>query len=203
MTAFQGTIEGIDDFNPEQVYEMQEHGFLQARLAPNLLNISEEDALKKAEVMGKFLELNDRHTFQVMELFFSNAKNRINQDEYRFAFNCGGLSCLPDMTIYLNVSTLRVSQICAYVHDAWLPLEDMKYDIYNPKLWHKAHRFIKKRAEAIKKYCFDCHLVGLCSGGCIYTGLDNENQLNKAACTYQKKLWSIYIKKVYNDRKKS
>lgn len=203
INAFQGTIDFIDEFNPEEVYGMGKHGFLQARLAPNLLNVSQEDALKKAGVMGKFLELNDRHPFQVKDLFFSKAKDRINQDEYYFSFNCQGLSCLPDMTIFLNVSTLRVSQICAYVHDAWLPLEDVEYDVYNPKLWHRAYRFIKERAEAIKKYCFDCHLVGLCSGGCIYTGLDNENRLNKAACTYQEELWRIYIDKVYRDREKS
>jgi radical SAM protein with 4Fe4S-binding SPASM domain len=139
----------------------------------------------------------------VTELFFSKAKDRINLDEYHFSFNCGGLSCFPRMAIHLNVSTLRVSLICAYVHDAWLPLEDLEYDIYNPKLWHRAYRFIKERAEALKKYCFDCHLLGLCSGGCIYTGLDNENRLNKAACAYQEELWRIYINKVYSDRKKS
>lgn len=203
INSFQGTIEYIDDFNPEEVYGMQKHGFWLARLAPNLLNVTREDALKKAGVMGKFLELNNRHPFQVKDLFFSKAKDRINQDEYYFSFNCQGLSCRPHMTIYLNVSTLQVSLICAYVHDAWLPLKDVDYDIYNPKLWHRAYRFIEDRATAIKKYCFDCHLAGLCSGGCIYTGLDNENQLNKAACTYQKSLWAIYIQNVYNNRNQS
>ncbi len=182
---------------------MEKYGFWEARLAPNLLNITEADALKKAGVMEKFLELNDRHRFQVTELFFDRAKERINRDNYRFSFNCRGLSCFPAVTIYLNVSTLRASLVCAYVRDTWIPYEDTGYDIYNPELWQRAYRFITGRAEAIKKYCFDCHLVGLCSGGCIYTGLDNENRLNKAACAYQKKLWSSYIQKVYNDRKKS
>jgi radical SAM protein with 4Fe4S-binding SPASM domain len=203
INTFQGTLEYIDDFNPEEVYRMQKHGFLLARLAPNLLNVSREDALKKARLMGKFLELNNRNSFQVKDLFFSKAKERINQDEYYFSFNCQGLSCHPHMTIYLNISTLQVSLLCAYVHNAWVPLKDLEYDIYNPKLWHRAYRFIEGRVKAIKKYCFDCHLVGLCSGGCIYTGLDNENQVNKAACTYQKKLWAIYIQSVYNDRKQS
>lgn len=199
ITAFQGTIEYIDDFQPEQVYEMEKVGFLNARLAPNLLNVSKEDALGKAEVMGKFLELNPRHQLQVTELFFSNAKERINLDDYRFVFNCRGLSCLPHMILYLNISTLRVTQVCAYVPGASCPLDELGYDIYNKKLWRASYRFIKKRVEALKKYCLDCHLVGLCSGGCIYTGLDNENRLNKAACAFQKKLWSIYIDKVYSD----
>jgi radical SAM protein with 4Fe4S-binding SPASM domain len=203
ITAFQGTIDFIDEFDPEELYEMAKYGFLQARLAPNLLNVSEADARKKAGLMGKFLELNERHPFQVMELFFSKAKDRINQDDYFFAFNCHGLSCFPQMTMYLNISTLQVSLLCAYVHDAWFPLEEVGYDMYNPEIWHRAYGFIKERAQAIKKYCLDCHLVGLCSGGCIYTGLDNENKINKAACAYQEELWRIYIEKVYRDREQS
>lgn len=203
INMFQGTIDCISGFQPEEVYKMEKYGFCHARLAPNLLNVSAEDALKKARVMEKFLELNDRHPFQVTELFFSKAKERINQEGYSFSFNCRGLSCPPSLTVYLNVSTLQVSLMCAYVHDAWSPLEELGYNIYHPKLWHRAYSFIRNRAEAIKKYCFDCQLVGLCSGGCIYTGLDNENQLNEAACIYQKELWSRYIQKVYNHRNKS
>ncbi len=201
ITIFQGTIEHIDDFDPEEVYKMENFGFLEARLAPNLLNVSEEDALRKAQLMGKFLELNTRHRFQVTELFFSHAKDRINQDKYGFSFNCRGLSCLPNLTLYLNISTLRVSHLCAYVPEASCSFEELGYDIDNVKLWEASYRFIKRRVQALKKYCLDCQLVGLCSGGCIYTGLDKENQLNKAACAFQKKLWSIYIHKVYRDRK--
>ena len=199
VNMFQGTIEYVDGFNPEEVYEMENRGFLNARLAPNLLNVSEEDAVRKAELMGKFLELNKRHRLQVTELFFANAKKRINQDDYRFSFNCRGLSCLPELALYLNISALRLSHICVYVPEASRSLEALEYDIYNRKLWEVSYRFIKERVEALKKYCLDCHLVGLCSGGCIYTGLDNENQPNKAACAFQKKLWSLYIDKVYRD----
>jgi len=200
IAVFQGTIEYIDEFEPEKVYEMENHGFLQARLAPNLLNVPEENALQKAELMGKFLELNTHRRFQVTELFFAKAKSRINRDEYSFAFNCRGLSSLPYMVLNLNISTLRVSQLCAYVPGASRSLDELGYDIYNKKLWEASYQFIKKRVEALKKYCLDCHLVGLCSGGCIYTGLDNENQLNKAACAFQKKLWSIYINKIYKKK---
>lgn len=200
FTMSQGTIEYTGNFNPAKVYEMESHGFLHARLAPNLLDITEEDALQKAELMGEFLELNKHRRLQVTELFFSNAKNRINQDEYRFSFNCRGLSGLPALMLYLNISTFRVSHLCAYVPDASLSLKEMSYDIYKEKLWETSYRFIKQRVEAIKKYCLECQLVGLCSGGCIYTGLDKENQLNKAACAFQKKMWNIYVNKVYRDR---
>lgn len=198
ITMFQGTIEYVDDFDAEAVYGMEKYGFEKARLAPNLLGVSRKDAQKKAEAMAKFLELNSRHRLQVTELFFANAKARINQDPYRFSFNCRGLSCLPEMAFNLNLSTLRVSQVCAYVPEGYISLKELGYDIYNPALWQTTYRFIKERLEALKKYCLGCHLVGLCSGGCIYTGLDNENRLNKAACAFQEELWRLYIDRVYS-----
>jgi len=200
VNRFQGTIENIDKFDPEQVYGLENYDFVEARLAPNLLDVTEEDVVRKAELMGKFLELNRQHRLQVTEFFFSNAKEKINQDSYRFSFFCRGLSCLPQIVLSLNISSLRLTQLCPYVPDASLSLEELEYDIYNKKLWETSYGFIKQRAEVLKKYRLDCRLVGLCSGGCIYTGLDNENQLNKAACAFQKKLWSIYINKIYYHR---
>lgn len=200
VNRFQGTIENIDKFDPEQVYRMEDYGFVEARLAPNLLAVTEEDGVRKAELMGQFLELNKRHRLQVTELFFSNAKDNINQDPYRFSFFCRGLSCLPKIVLTLNISTMRLTQLCPYVPESSLSLEELDYDIYNNKLWDAAYRFITQRMDALKKYCLDCPLVGLCRGGCIYTGLDKENQINQAACAYQKKLWSIYIAGIYRDR---
>lgn len=200
VNRFQGTIDYVDRFDPVQVYRMENYDFVEARLAPNLLDVPEEDAVRKAVLMGKFLDLNERHRLQVTELFFSNAKEKINQDPYWFSFFCRGLSCLPKIVLSLNISTLRLSQLCPYVPGSSLSLEEMEYDIYDKKLWETSYRFIKHRMEALKKYCLDCRLVGLCSGGCIYTGLDKENQVNKAACAFQKKLWSIYIDKIYHGR---
>lgn len=201
INTFQGTIHSADGFNASAVYEMEQYGFTTARLAPNLLAVSEEDAQQKAVLMEKLLTLNGSHRLQVTELFFANAKEKINRDEYRFTMNCRGLSCLPQPTLRLNISTLRVSQLCSYVPAGYLSLRELGYDIYHPKLWKSSLCFIRKRLEAVKRYCLDCHLVGLCSGGCIYTGLDNENKPNKAACVFQKKLWSLYIKKSYLDQK--
>ena len=198
LPAFQGTIEYIDDFEPAAVYAMEQYGFLTARLAPNLLDVSEEDGRQKARMMGKFLELNTRHRLQVTELFFAKAKERINQDNYRFTFNCGGLSCLPHLCLNLNLSTLGVSHLCGYVRQAYRPLEELAYDIYHPKLWDTTYRWIRQRSTALKKHCLDCHLVGLCSGGCVYTGLDTENRLNKAACAFQEELWRLYINRLYH-----
>ena len=204
LKVFQGTIEFPDAFQPEEVYKMDKYGFVFARLAPNLLNVSQEDAGKKARLMGKFLELNSQYKdrFQVTELIFTKAKDKINQEEYRFAFNCQGLCGLPKMGIEINITNLSVSHLCGFIPGTSVPLEDLQYDIYNPKLWDVSYKFIKDRMEAVLTHCMDCRLVGICSGGCILSGIDTENRLNKAACVYQNEMWEIYVKKVFQDKKK-
>jgi sulfatase maturation enzyme AslB (radical SAM superfamily) len=202
LKNFQGTIEFPDDFEPEEVYKMEQYGFTSARLAPNLLNCTEEDARKKARLMGRFLELNAFHQFQVTESVFTRLKDKINQQEYRFTFNCQGLSALHRMGIELNLSTLSLSHLCGFAPKAALPAEELGYDIYNPKLWEVSYEFIKGRMESVLKNCMECELVGICLGGCIMSGLDNENRLNKAACAYQEEMWNIYVKKAYEDSRK-
>jgi radical SAM protein with 4Fe4S-binding SPASM domain len=202
MKSFQGTIEYPDRFKPGDVYKMDKYGFASARLAPNLLNCSEEDAKNKARLMGKFLKLNSLHEFQVTELIFNKLKNKINQEEYAFSFNCRGLSPRGKLGIEINLSTLSLSHLCGFIPAAALPFEELEYDIYNPKLWEVSFKFIRERMESLFKNCMECQLVGICAGGCILSGLDRENRLNKAACAYQKEMWKIYVKKAYEDSKK-
>ena len=202
LKSFQGTFEYPDDFEPEEVYKMSEYGFELARLAPNLLNISEEDAKKKAQIMREFLKLNSQHQFQVTELIFTKAKKKINQQEFQFSFNCPGLSGLPKMGIEMNLSTLSLSHLCGFIPKAAVPIEELDYNIYNPKLWEVSYQFIKERMETLLEDCMECELISICAGGCIMSGIDSENRLNKAACVYQKEMWKIYVKKAYDDRKK-
>jgi radical SAM protein with 4Fe4S-binding SPASM domain len=176
---------------------MKRYGFKSARLAPNLLNVSEDDAIKKAKLMGKFLDLNLQDKFKVTETYFKNMKKLINLEDYFFFFNCNGLSCFPKMELSLNISTQCLSQLCSFVPKASISFKEIAYDIYNPKLWKVANSFIQNRIQALFNNCIDCELIGVCRGGCIYTGLDKENQLNKAACAYQKGFWNIYVKKVF------
>ncbi|MCP4155044.1 MAG: radical SAM protein [bacterium] len=201
IISFQGTIGSIDGFQPEKVYELESRDFVTARLAPNLLNTTEKDGLEKARVMGELLQLNTKHKLQVTELFFTNAKNIINREAFRFSYNCPGLSCVPTIGINLNVSTQRLSNLCSFVPAGTLSLKEMDYDIYNPKLGKHSYEYVKERTDALLKNCADCELIGVCCGGCIYSGLDNENELNKAACAYQKEMWKIYLKKAYNESK--
>ena len=200
LTGFQGTIADVGDFQPEKVYRMEEYGFSRARLAPNLLRVSEEDAKKKAHLMGKFLELNSSNRFQVTELIFTKTKHKINRESYQFAFNCPGLSTLPTMDIGINLSTLAVSHLCGFIPKVAVPIEELRYDIYHPKLWQVSYQFIKERMETVFSQCLACPVLGICAGGCIMSGLDEENRLNKAACAYQQEMWNIYVKKAFQDR---
>lgn len=199
MPMYQGTIEDPEQFDPEEVYKMEKYGFKAARLAPNLLGSTEEDAAAKAEMMAKFLELNDDRTFKVTEMIFTRMKKKVNLEEYRFVFNCRGLSAAPTMGIDLNLSTLSVSQICGFTAGTALPLDALDGDIYSPKLWEVSYRFIKQRMDRVLEHCLDCRLAAICMGGCILSGLDKWNRLNQPACAYQKEMWKTYIRKAYRD----
>lgn len=201
IKTFQGTIEHIDDFQPEQVYQMEKYGFVSARLAPNLLNCTEDDGKKKAKLMGRFLELNSQQQFQVTELLFTKVKQGINQKEFQFSMNCAGLSGLPKISFEINITTLAVSHLCSFIRHLTVPIKNLDYDIYNPKLWQVSYEFIKQRMASMLKNCIECPLLALCRGGCILSGLDSQNRLNKAACAYQQEIWNIYLKKAYQDRK--
>ncbi len=196
LKAFQGTIDRTDDFECEEVYQMKRYGFTSARLAPNLLYISEEEAIKKARIMGEFLDLNARHDFKVGDGYFDNMKNLINLPQYAFFFNCFGLTGFPKVGLYFNISNLRISQLCNFISWTSVPFKDVDEDIYNPKIWQISSRFIQNRVDTLLKTCMECELVGICRGGCIVNGLDKNNQINKAACAYQKELWKIFLKKV-------
>jgi len=201
IKGFQGTIEHPDEFDPLEVYELERYGFEECRLAPNLLNISAEDAIKKAQLVGEFIDLNAKHKMQVTEVYFDNMTKMVDLDNYVFYFNCRGLSSYPEIQFNINISTMRATQLCSFIPSASLPMNEIDYNIYHAGLWEHTSKFVKARVNAFFENCLDCELVAICRGGCIYTGLDNENKLNEAACTYQKELWSIYVKKAHEDSK--
>jgi radical SAM protein with 4Fe4S-binding SPASM domain len=111
------------------------------------------------------------------------------------------LSGLPKIGFEINLTTLSVSHLCGFIRDLAVPIKNLSYDIYNPKLWQVSHEFINHRKESMLKNCIECPLAALCGGGCILSGLDTRNRVNKAACAYQQEIWKIYLKKAYQDRK--
>jgi len=70
--------------------------------------------------------------------------------------------------------------------------------IYDPRITEAANLFIRARLDAIKRHCWGCELVGVCRGSCILSGLDSRNELNPAACAYQKTLWARFLKYDYD-----
>jgi uncharacterized protein len=202
INDFQGTIENPDTFSSKEVFKMSRFGFKNARLAPNLLNVTEQDVKKKVKIMAKLLNLNSKNTFQVNDSYFNNIRDLINLDEYKFYFSCNGLSCLPRMGFHVNISSIRFSHICDYVSKASLPAKDLNYDIYNPNLWKITRNFIRERINSLKKNCKECDLIGICKGDCVMLGLDNENQLNKAACLYQSEMWKLFLNHIYKNELK-
>lgn len=199
INSFQGTIENSDAFQPHEVFNMKQFGFEKARLAPNLLNISLKDASKKTIIMKKLLELNLSSSFKVSDTYFDNIRTLLDFEEYKFHLTCVGLSGLPLMGIYFNISTLRLSQLCSYLSKPTIHMKDLDYDIYNPELWKVTRNFIKDRLEAIKGKCSECDVIGICRGDCVMRGLDTENQLNKAACHFQREMWKLFLVHMYNN----
>lgn len=199
VEGFQGTIDNLDEFNPERVYDMGIYGFYEARLAPNLLNTTIADGIRKAELMGTFLDLNLKNSFEVTEVYFETVKKLINMESYDFFLNCKGLSCYPDIEVNLNISNLQLSHICYYVQDAYASYYQLDGNIYNPMLWTKSYGYIMDRIASFLKNCENCEILGICRGGCIYSGLDKKNMINDAACAYQKRLWVCFIKSIYSN----
>ena len=191
--GFQGTVEYPGEIIPEEIFRMNEYDFVEARLAPNLLNISKADARRKARLMGKLFKMNIGHKLKVTDGYFDNMKKLVNMNNYSFFFTCVGLSCFPSFGINLNISKMSLSLLCSYINKAAVPLEQINYDIYHRNLWERAREFIMERANSIKEKCVGCNMVGICRGGCIMSGLDNENQMNAGACEYQREIWKKFL----------
>lgn len=202
IRSFQGTIEFPGMFRPHHVYRMERHGFAFARLAPNLLNTGEKEAKKKARIMGSFLKMNPARSFKVKEALFTTMKKRMNREQYRYDIQCRGLNCFPDAGIELNISKLRLSLLCGFIHEATLGFNEMNNDIYSTRLWEVSRGFLERRVESLFKNCMECQLAAICAGGCILSGLDNENKINPSGCSYLEEMWKIYIEKVFRDRVK-
>jgi uncharacterized protein len=193
IDSFQGTIDHPEAFQPEKVYNMNRFSFKSARLGANLLNVSDEKALNQAMIYKKFLELNHKYDFQVSDSVFENFGQLVNLKENFFYFPCNGLSTLPRMGIYIDISSMQASQICSYVPGAKISLKEINYNIYNPKLWELSKNFIRERIESLLKFCMECDLIGVCKGSCVMNGLDHENRKNSAACLFQNEMWKIYL----------
>jgi radical SAM protein with 4Fe4S-binding SPASM domain len=147
-----------------------------------------------------YLNLTDN--FKINDSYYDTIRQLLSTDKYNFRLPCSGLSCTPRMTVYINISNLKICQVCSYISRASIKLETINNDIYHRKLWEVSKNFIHKRLNAIKKYCIDCDIVGICRGSCIMNGLDIDNHLNKAACLYQQEMWKVFLNYMYKNELK-
>lgn len=193
ITGFQGTIDDVRSFDPERLFAMSRYGFKGARMAPNLFGVSAEDARQAALLEARLFKMSRRRKLRFSDTYFVNMSQLLGMEEVRFFFNCLGMSGYPTRSLTLDVSTMRVTQICSFIPHATIPLSELDNDIYHPKLTERANAFILERLKVLQGACEGCDLVGVCRGSCILMGLDAENRLNEAACVYQKTLWDEFL----------
>lgn len=187
--GFQGTIDDIRSFDVEALFRMARFGFREARLSPNLLGITEEEAGRRADFVTRLFERGLNRKLAYVDVYFGSAKTVMNLDPYSFFFPCIGLSATPTRGLTVNVDALTVSHLCGFASNGAVPWSEMQGDIYHPAAWRAARAFIRKRYETLRTDCRECDVVGVCRTGCVLTGLDSANQINEAACTYQRKMW--------------
>lgn len=189
ITGFQGTIDRVDSFDSEKLFSMANHGFVQARLAPNLIGVTERDGCRKADLEAELYELGLGCDLEITEAYFLTVRKLIDADEYSFFFNCLGLSAYPSVGLHVNVETRELSLLCGFITAAAVSHSDLERDLHSPLLWKAARRFIRERAAALRGVCSECDVIGVCRGSCILMGLDYRNRLNPGACAYQRQLW--------------
>lgn len=200
ITGFQGTIDQAEGFDIEKVFEMSKHGFVQARLAPNLMGVSEAEGRRKANLEAELYEAGLERELEITEAYFLTVKRLMEDETYSFFFNCLGLSAYPSVGLHVNVETQELSLLCGFIAAATVPYSKLERDISSPLLWQAARRFIHERAAALRGPCHECDVIGVCRGSCILMGLDHENRLNPGACSYQRQLWRRSIEMAHRHR---
>lgn len=188
LTAFQGTIEDIDNFDAAQFVEMANFGFSSARLAPNILDAPPTKGALAATWEAQAVLDTQGQKISLQNTYLQKVLKKMRRRPKGFSPHCNGLSGnLRFLT--LNVDSLQLSQMCSFVSPASMSLSDLDYDIYNRKLWDETYSYMRERIAMLRHECAGCSVLGLCQGACVYNGLDLDNKLNPAGCSYQRTTW--------------
>ncbi len=188
LTAFQGTIEDIDNFDAAKFAEMANFGFSSARLAPNILDAPPTKGALAATWEAQAVLNTQGQSISLQNTYLQKVLKKMRGRPKGFSPHCNGLSGnLRFLT--LNVDSLQLSQMCSFVSPASMSLSDLDYDIYNRKLWNETYSYMKERIDMLRHQCAGCNVLGLCQGACVYNGLDLDNRLNPAGCSYQRTTW--------------
>ncbi len=194
MQGFQGTIDKVDKFSARELFRMHKHGFMEARMAPNLLKATPEEGEARANLQSDLFEMGQRRKLLFSDTYFEATEKVAKKNHDGFRFYCTGLSGLPNLLLTYNIDTAELSQLCTFVSPAAVKFDDVGGDIYSPILWDATRKYIVSRLNQLKDYCARCDVVGVCRGGCIMQGLDLENKPNPGACAFQRTMWRRYLK---------
>ncbi len=186
IRGFQGTIDRVEAFDPERFFALHELGFVEARLAPNLLHTTHTDAEAKAHLHADLFERGQSQNLLLTDTYFRAVHRVLEKAHDGFSFYCAGLSGLPHLVLTLNLDTCELSQLCTFVSPAARRFEELGEDIYARVLWDASRAYITRRLEQLREFCGGCDVLGVCRGGCIMNGLDLANNPNPPACTYQR-----------------
>lgn len=188
ITTFQGTIEDVGKFDVSEFVKMKRLGFASARLAPNVLDASPDKGAVAATWEANAVLDTQESDVNIENTYFHRVLEKMGERPKGFSPNCHGLSGNLKAVV-LNVDSLQVSQMCSFVSPASLPLADLQYNIYHPRLWTQTIEYVRGRIEMLRRQCAGCNVLGLCQGACIYNGLNLDNKLNPAGCSYQRTMW--------------
>lgn len=193
LVSYQGTIQNLVEFDEEKFFDMVQHGFKGARLAPNVLDRREpargvEAAWWEASLAVKSQETTMSLTQSQFEIAVERAGTGGSSAGFRP--NCGGLSGTGKLrSIVVNMDSMQASHLCSFSSAAAVPMAQIDEDIDDPAIWHAARQYITDRLEILKTACKGWSVIGICQGGCVYNALDVHNKLNPAGCAYQRGLW--------------
>ncbi len=195
IIGFQGTIADPDEFDANKMFDFVSDSFDAARLAPNLLGVSEEVGEKQADLMMDLYLAGKQIGFQFDDTVFGHFLKILRaKGEAKFDLYCKAMSNREQLAhVTVNMSTLNASRSCSFVPSANVPLDEVGYDLFDQALWDQNLEFSNDRIEAVKKHCSGCEIAGACGGSCVLSGLDANNQLNPGGCAYLKRLWKRMV----------
>ena len=192
LKGFQGTIENIDDFDFEKFFEMQEYGFDLARLAPNVLDHSDDPRRGRQAAFweARLVVASQGRRVGVGATEFESRIKRAGEGKpFGYRPNCGGLDGTATKTLTLNIDSMQAGQLCSFTSPASMPIGESDNEMDHRALYAATRKYLTDRLDVVKNTCNGCSVVGICQGGCVYTALDVYNRKNPAGCAYQRALW--------------
>jgi len=195
---FQGTIDNFDLIDLNHISELADIGINRIRLSPNLMGISTDEGIRRAEKFFQLATQSGTGLIQVTDSIFRDFMRAIDKGvEYQYSPYCNGMGGHKSKSILLyNMTANSVSYLCQFLPGAYVKFDSSK-GIFNHDILAKSIDFQADRIDKMKRYCLHCEIVGACRGGCLSSGLTAFNELNEAACSYMKSLWYLCVKEEF------